>query len=224
MRMREWVDAVRRDVRMAARGLVRAPVFTATAVTCLALGVGANAATFSLFDELLLRPLPVPEPERLVNLGEPGPRQGRDNFNQAGPYEALFSHPMYRDLARAQTVLTGLAAHRLFYANFAAARGQPQFGHGVLVSGSYFSVLGLKPALGRLLGPADDQTPGARPVAVLSHGYWTTDLGGDPGVVGKTIVVNGRALTVVGVAPRGFTGTRSEERRVGKECRSRWSP
>jgi putative ABC transport system permease protein len=84
MRLREWLDAVRRDLHLAARGLGRAPLFTVTAVACLALGIGANAATFSLFDELLLRPLPVREPDRLVNVSSPGPRQGRDSWNQAG--------------------------------------------------------------------------------------------------------------------------------------------
>jgi predicted permease len=206
MRMREWLDAARRDLRLAARGLLRAPLFTATAVICLALGIGANAATFSMFDELLLRPLPVREPERLVNLGAPGPGQGRDSWNQAGPSEALFSHPMFRDLARARTPLTGVAAHKLFFANF-AYHGRTEFGMGELVSGSYFPLLGLRPALGRLLGPGDDGTLGGHPIAVLSYGYWTSDLGADPGLIGKSIIVNGRTLTVVGVAPRGFEGT-----------------
>jgi predicted permease len=184
----------------------RAPGFAATAVLCLALGIGANAATFSLLDGLLLRPLPVHQPERLVNLGSPGPRTGRHNWNQAGGAEALFSHPMFRDLARARTVLTDVAAHRLFFANF-AHDGRTEFGQGVLVSGAYFPLLGLTPALGRLFGPADDQTAGGDPVAVLSHAYWTTGLGADPGVIGRAVVVNGRPLTVVGVAPKGFEGT-----------------
>src|SRR3712207_2443392 len=206
MRMREWVDAVRRDVRMAARGLLRAPVFTATAVVCLALGVGANAATFSLFDELLLRPLPVPEPDRLVNLTSPGPSEGRESWGQAGGSEAVVSYPMFRDLARGRTALAGLAAHKPFHANF-AYHGRTEFGMGVLASGSYFPLLRLRPALGRLLGPGDDGAPGTSPIAVVSHGYWISSLGGDSSIVGKTILVNGRTLTVVGVAPRGFRGT-----------------
>src|SRR5918999_1652214 len=196
MRMHELFDAASRDLHLAVRGLLRAPLFTATAVLCLALGVGANAATFSLFDELLLRPLPVRQPERLVNLASPGPRQGRDNWNQAGPSDALFSHPMFRDLAHARLPLTGIAAHRLFHANF-AYQGRTEFGMGELVSGSYFSVLGLTPTLGRLLDAGDDETPGGHPIAVLSHGYWTTALGADPGVIGKSVVVNGRTLTIV---------------------------
>jgi predicted permease len=206
MQMREWLDTVRQDVRLATRGLLRAPVFTATAVICLALGIGANAATYSLFDQLLLRPLPVPEPERLVYFASAGPRHGRDNWTAAGDGDQLFSYPMYRDVARSRPAIVELAGHRIFYANF-AYHGQTQFGLGVLVTGSYFNVLRLKPALGRLLGPADDETPGAHPIVVLGHGYWTSELGADSSVIGKAIVVNGRSVTIVGVAPRGFEGT-----------------
>jgi predicted permease len=206
MRVREWVDAGRQDVRLAARGLLRAPAFTMTAVVCLALGIGANAATYSLFEEMLLRPLPVREPDRLVNFDSPGPRHGRDNWNQTGPSEALFSYPMFRDVANARPALVQIVGHRMFFANF-AYHGATDFGMGTLVSGSYFAVLGLRPTVGRLLGPADDHAPGGSRVAVLSHGYWTTELGGDSSVVGKTMLVNGRTLTVVGVAPRGFEGT-----------------
>jgi predicted permease len=115
---------------------------------------------------------------------------------------------MFRDLERAPAVrsaLAGLAAHRGFGANLAVG-GRTLSGEGVFVSGSYFPVLGVAPALGRLIGPADDQAVGAHPVAVLSHAYWATHLGADPGVVGRTVVVNGRALTVIGVAPEGFAG------------------
>ena len=206
LRMRQLADAARQDLAVALRGLRRSPGFVAVTVLCLALGIGANAATYSLFEELLLRPLPVREPARLVNFSAPGWFMGRDSWNQAGSSEALFTHPMFRDLERAQTVFTGIAAHRLFPASIAAG-DRTAFEQGVLVSGSYFGVLGLAPAAGRLLGPADDVTPGAHPVAVLSHGYWTATLGADPGVVGKPILVNGRTLTVVGVAPRGFEGT-----------------
>ena len=206
LRAREWLDGLRRDLRLSLRALRRAPGFVVTAVTCIALGVGANAAAYSLFDELLLRPLPVHEPGRLVNLGAPGPKPGGDQCNQAGSCEEVFSYPMFRDLERAQTVFTGVAAHRLFLAN-AAYGGQARDVEGVFVSGSYFPVLGLRPALGRLLTPADDRTVGGHFVAVLSHAYWSAALGADPTVVGRRIVVNDQALTVVGVAPRGFDGT-----------------
>jgi predicted permease len=209
MRARERMAGVRRDLYLSLRTLRRAPGFALTAVACIALGVGANAAAFSLFDELLLRPLPVHEPARLVNLGAPGPKPGNDQCNQAGSCEEVFSYPMFRDLERsdrARSVFTGVAAHRLFLANVAHG-GQASDVEGVFVSGSYFPVLGIRAALGRLLGPADDRTVGAHPVAVLSHAYWRTHLGADPGVVGRRILVNDRALTVVGVAPPGFEGT-----------------
>jgi predicted permease len=206
MRIREWVDDVGRSLRITARGLWRAPGFVVTVVACVALGVGANAAAYSMLEELLLRPLPVHEPERLVNLGAPGPNPGNDQCNQAGSCQEVFSYPMFRDLEREQRVFTGLAAHHLFIANL-AYDGQATDGDGVFVSGSYFPVLGLTPALGRLLAPDDDRTVGAHPVVVLSHSYWTTQLGADSAVIGRQILVNDRSLTIVGVAPRGFEGT-----------------
>jgi predicted permease len=113
---------------------------------------------------------------------------------------------MVRDLARARTAFAGVAAHRLFIANLTYGT-EAESGDGVFVSGSYFPVLGLRPAAGRLLSPVDDGAIGASPVAVVSHAYWTTRLGADPAAVGRAIVVNGRSLTIVGVAPRGFDGT-----------------
>ena len=194
------------NLKLALRTLAKTPFVTAVAVVSLALGIGANAATFSLFDQILLRPLPVPEPARLVNLVAPGPKPGSQSCNQAGDCEAVFSYAMFRDLERGQRVLTGVAAHRLFGANLAFRR-QTRNGEGVMVSGSYFPVLGLRPAVGRLFTPADDQTVGAHFVAVLGHSYWTTQLGGDPSVVGEQIVVNGQSMTIIGVAPAGFEGT-----------------
>ena len=113
---------------------------------------------------------------------------------------------MFRDLERVQTVFTGLAGHCLMGVNL-AARGQTTSADGVAVSGSYFPTLGLQPALGRLLTPDDDRTPGAHPVVVLSHAYWTSHFGESPDVLGSQIIVNGASMTVIGVAPRGFEGT-----------------
>jgi predicted permease len=198
-----------RNLKLAVRTLLRTPFVTAVAVLSLALGIGANAAIFSLLDQMLLRPLPVHEPERLVNLGAPGPKPGSQSCNNAGDCDVVFSYPMFRDLASAagvKRVVTDVAAHRAFGANL-AFRNATLNAEGMMVSGSYFPVLGLRPALGRLLGPADDQTIGAHFVAVLSHSYWETNLGADPAVVGQTIIVNGQSMTIVGVAPRGFEGT-----------------
>ena len=194
------------DVRYALRMFRRAPAFAAVAVLTLALGIGANAAVFFIFDRMLLQPLRVPQPEQLVNLSSPGPKPGPKSCGMVGECDAVFSYPMFRDLERLQTVFTGLAAHRDLAVNL-GARGQTQTGSGVLVSGQYFSVLRLKPALGRLLGADDDRTVGEREVVVLSHDYWQNQYGGRPDVLNESLFVNGIAMTIVGVAPPGFEGT-----------------
>src|SRR3954451_20140995 len=138
------------NLKLALRTLFKTPFVTVVAIVSLALGIGANAAIFSLFNQLLLQPLPVPGPQRLVNLASPGPKPGSTSCGQAGDCETVFSYPMFRDLERAQTTFTGIAAHVSFVANL-AARGQTENAQGLLVSGSYFSVLGLRPTIGRLI-------------------------------------------------------------------------
>ena len=194
------------NIKLALRALFKSPFVTVVAVVSLALGIGANTAIFSIFHELILRSLPVQEPSRLVNLSAPGPKPGSQACNQAGDCDVPFSYPMFRDLEREQTTFTGVAAHRLFGVNL-AYRGQTLSGEGVFVSGSYFPVLGMQPALGRLLDPGDDRSIGESPVAVLSHAWWLSRFGADPNVLNDTIIVNGQSLTIVGVAPRGFSGT-----------------
>jgi predicted permease len=194
------------NLKFALRTLFKTPFVTIVAIVSLALGIGANAAIFSLFDQLLLKPLTVPAPDRLVNFTAPGPKPGSTSCNQAGDCEAVFSYPMFRDLERVQTVFTGIAAHVTFGANL-AARGQTESAEGLLVSGSYFPVLGITPAIGRLLGTGDDQAPGEPHVVVLSYAYWLKRFALDPGVLNQPLVVNGQPMTIVGVAPRGFDGT-----------------
>ncbi len=194
------------QIRIALRTLFKSPFITFVAVLSIALGIGANTAIFSLFDQLLLESLPVQEPDRLVNFGQTGPLLGSTSCNQAGDCDEIFSYPMYRDLERQQESLAGVAGHRSFGANI-AIRNQTRSGSGMLVSGTYFPLLGVQPRLGRLLSPVDDENVGAHPVAVLSHGYWETELGSDPGVLNQTIVVNGHPFTVVGVSAAGFKGT-----------------
>jgi predicted permease len=193
-------------VKLAFRTLFKSPFVTAVAILSLALGIGANAAIYSLFDEILLRPLPVREPERLVYLRSEGPKQGMTSCNQAGDCDDVFSYAMLRDLEQKQTVFTGLAGHFIFGVNL-AYRGQTLNSQGVFVSGSYFPTLGLRPALGRLLTPADDQTVGSHFVTVLSHSYWESQLGSNPAVLNDKIIINGHPMTIVGVAPKGFEGT-----------------
>jgi putative ABC transport system permease protein len=193
--------------RLALRTLFRTPFVTGVAVLSLALGIGANVAIFSMFNQILLRPLPVREPERLVNLAAPGPNPGSQSCSQAGDCNTVFSYPMFRDLESAsQSPFTGIAAHRLFGANL-AYNGQTSNAEGVMVSGSYFPVLGLLPALGRLFTVDDDKTIGGHFVVVLSYPYWATKLGADSSVLNKTLVVNGQSFAIIGVAPPGFTGT-----------------
>ena len=194
------------NLKFALRTLFKTPFVTIVAIVSLALGIGANAAIFSLFNQILLKPLPVPEPTRLVNLSAPGPKPGSQNCGQAGDCETVFSYLMFRDLEKVQSPFTGIAAHLSFGANL-SARGQTQNGDGMLVSGSYFPVLGLNPAIGRLLSPDDDRAPGESHVVVLSYAFWQNRFGSDPAVLNQTLIVNGQTMTIVGVAPRGFEGT-----------------
>lgn len=194
------------SLRHALRTLARAPFVTIVAVVSLALGIGGNVAIFSLFEQAVLGPLPVREPARLVNLAAPGPTAASSSCNLAGTCDEVFSYPMFRDLERAQASLTGIAAHRTLTVSL-AYQGADALGYGVLVSGSYFPLLGVQPALGRLIGPIDDENAGESPVAVLSHNYWRTSFAEDAGVVGRVLSVNGQALTIIGVAPAGFDGT-----------------
>ena len=194
------------NLRLALRTLFKSPFITLVAILSLALGIGANSAIFSLFDQMLLRPLPVPHPEELVNFKSPGPKPGSNSCGQAGGCDEIFSYPMFRDLEKAQTSFTGIAAHRNFGGSI-GYKGTSLNGDGLLVSGSYFPVLGLTPALGRLLTPDDDTTVGTHFVVVLSHDYWRTRFALDPSILNETLTINGQAMTVVGVAPPGFRGT-----------------
>lgn len=211
-----WSRAVSHDVelrypivsyiRLAFRSLIKSPLVSMVAVLSLALGIGANAAIFSIFERLVMRPLPVEAPNELVNLSAPGPKSGWMSANNAGNPDSIFSYPMFRDLEAAQASFTGVAGHCAFGANL-AFDGNTSSGEGMFVSGSYFEVLGLQPALGRLLDKDDDITPGAHPLAVLDHRYWQRQFAADPEILGRKLMINGQLLTIIGVAPKGFTGT-----------------
>jgi predicted permease len=141
-----------------------------------------------------------------VNLSAPGPAPGSNSCNQAGSCESVFSYPMFRDLEKANGPFSGVVAHRLFGANI-AYKNQTLNGEGVMVSGSYFPVLGITPAMGRLFSPNDDQTIGGHPVVVLSYAYWESKIGADPNVLNQPLIINGQTFTVIGVTPKGFEGT-----------------
>ncbi|MEQ9400353.1 MAG: ABC transporter permease [Longimicrobiales bacterium] len=196
-----------KGIRLALRTLLKTPFVTAVAILSLALGIGANAAIFSLFDQMLLQALPVQEPERLVNLRVPGPNPGSQSCGSAGGCDEVLSYPMLRDLeAFESATVSGLAGHVSFGVNL-SLEGRTTNGTGLQVTGSYFPVLGVQPGLGRLLSPADDENVGGHYVAVLGWDYWQGELGGDPAVLNRTLIINGEPMTVVGVAPRGFQGT-----------------
>src|SRR3954470_22431448 len=201
-----------RNLKLALRTLFRTPFVTVVAILSLALGIGANAAIYSLFNELLLQPLPVPHPEQLVNFKNPGVMEGSNSCNSAGDCDEVFSYPMFRDLERANTAFSRIAGHFLFGVNVAMPGQTAINGRGVFVSGSYFPVLGVRAALGRPLTPNDDQNIGGHYVAVLSYPFWQMQFGSDPTVVGKQIVINGHPMTILGVAAEGFSGTTLGER------------
>jgi len=195
-----------RRLKSAIRTLFRTPVVTAIAIVSLALGIGATAGIFSVFHQVLLQSLAVPDPSALVNLSAPGPKPGFGSCGRAGDCEVVFSYAMFRDLQKIQKVFTDIAAHVEFGANL-AYEGQTSSSEGLLVSGSYFPVLELQPALGRLLDSNDDKLVGESRVVVLSYNYWSSRFGLDPTVLNKQAIVNGQRLTIVGVAPKGFDGT-----------------
>ncbi len=197
------MDDIGQDLRFALRALAKNPVFTLVVVLTLALGIGANTAIFSLMDQVLLRPLPVKDPERLVVLSGPGPFSGTSH--QHSTTLTPFSHPMFEGLRDKNTVFDGVLAHWRAPVHLTVGK-QTDNVSGDLVSGNFFQVLGLAPAAGRLFTPEDDRTPGGHPVVVLSDGFWTRRFGGEANAVGQTVGVNNEPMTIVGVAPRGFHG------------------
>lgn len=194
-------------IKLGWRQLTRRPGLSFVVIVMLALGIGATTAMFSLYHQILVRPLPVPEPERLVNFASPAPGKMGYRDLAIGDFQAQFSYPIFRDLEVQQTGFTGLAGHSDFVANV-TFREQPTYSRGgALVSGNYFRVLNLKPAIGRLIVPEDEPQVGESAVVVLSYDYWQRRFGGNPNVIGELLTVNGQQLEIIGVAPEGFTGT-----------------
>ena len=188
------------DLRLALRGWARTPGFTLIAVASIALGIGATTAIFTLVDQVLLRTLPVKAPQELVQIRIEGSLYG-SNWGDGSE----LSFPWYRELREQNSPFTGVLG-RFATGMHLGAGGRTERLDGELVTGSYFPVLGVLPAAGRVLSGADDREPGAHPVAVLSYGYWQRRFGGDPGVVGRNVVVNGHPFTLVGVAQAVFVG------------------
>lgn len=187
------------DLRYGLRTLVKSPGLTAVAVITLALGVGVNTAVFSVVNSMLLRPLPVQDPDRLVVPGQ----QLRDST-----FFASFSYPDFVDYRNQTSAFLELSAYQLTLVGL-SANGKAERAAVTYVAGNYFTLLGVKPALGRLIVPAEGQSPGADPILVLGYSYWKRRFNGDPDIIGKSVLVNGHPVTIVGVASRGFHGAYS---------------
>jgi predicted permease len=192
------------DVRYALHGFASRPMFAAVVVLTLAVGIGVNVAVFSLYDQIMLRELNVSRPGELVNLVGGGSSLDRIS-NQQGTVDETLSYPMFRDLEAAGAPYVALGASRIIPAALTNG-GSTSPGSAVLVSGGYFAALGVGPELGRVLGEQDVADSNAGTV-MLSFDYWTRAFGADPRVLGRTLVVAGQPLEIVGVAPRGFVGT-----------------
>ena len=194
------------EFRFALRTLVKTPVITGIAVLSLALGIGANTAIFSLFNEILLKKLPVDAANELVNLTDKGPKRGSNSNNQSGPSSYTFSYPMMRDMEKLQgKVFSSVGAHRYFGGNV-SFRGQTTSSTGIFVNGNFFATYRVQPALGKLISPSDDEKPGGHPVVVLGHGYWQRKLGGSTDVLNGAMTINGKQMTIIGVVGSDFKG------------------
>jgi predicted permease len=194
------------DFRFGLRQLRKNPGFTTVAVITIALGIGANTAIFTVVNALLLKMLPVRDPQQLVVVGDPTEVNGVSNGT---PQTSIFSYPLYKELRDRNSVFSGLSAsasnHRI---QVAAGQGSPldEKVTGRMVSGNYFAVLGLEPAVGRLISDSDDTAENANPVAVLGYDYWRRKFALSPSVIGSEIRLNDAPFTVIGVAPAGFEG------------------
>jgi putative ABC transport system permease protein len=196
-----WLRDFVYDLRFSARSFFRSPSFTATAVLSLALGIGATTAIYSLLDQVVLDALPVREPERLVLIDWKGYEA---TVNAFGSYN-LMSYPICRDLQLQERFLEGVLCRATTTINLSTG-GEHAPASAEIVSGTYFSVLGVRPAIGRLFTNDDDQASGASPVVVLSYDFWKTQLAGAPDVVGRKVLVNRHPMTVIGIAASGFRG------------------
>jgi len=197
---------LQQDISYALRTLRRNFGFTAVIVGALALGIGANTAIFTLIDAVLVRSLPVSHPEQLVAIGDPT-RVG--SMSSGSPRTDILSYPLFRDLRDQNHVFSGvLASGRTDRLDLRIDGGSGDFEHprGRFVSGNYFSLLGVGAFAGRTFDASADASPGASPIATISYGYWTRRFHNDPSAIGRTVLVNGIKITIVGVTPPSFSG------------------
>jgi predicted permease len=198
--MWRWLENAQRDLQYAWRLLRRSPAFAITALLSIALGIGASAAVFSLIDQVLLRRLPVSEPDRLVHFNWKG-----TTFSSNYSYSYLNSYPLCRELQEQRHVFDGVVCRHPATVSFSTGQ-EPEQVRAEIVSGSYFSVLGVQPRLGRLIDATDDVNPGGHAVVVAAEHYWRNHLASDPNVIGRKVSVSGYPLTLIGIAPAGFAG------------------
>src|SRR5215831_20291497 len=195
-----WLQDFVYDLRFSARSFLRSPSFTAATVISLALGIGATTAIYSIVDQVVVRALPVDHPERLVLIDWNG-EQLAETWGSVN----LMSYPICQDLQQKKEFFDGVFCRAATTINLSTS-GEPRLAAAELVSGTYFSVLGVSPALGRLLTIDDDQVPGSSPVVVLSYDFWKNQFGSDQDIVGRKVLVNQHPMTVVGVAAPTFHG------------------
>ena len=205
--------SVASDFRYSLRMLAKSPGFTAIAILSLALGVGANTAIFTLINDLMIKQLPVGQPDQLVSLGEDSGCciLGTVSMGTAG----LFSYDFYRQIEKQHQFFQDISASAGFTLPAGVRLNESSAGPAdaaflQLVSGNYFSVLQVQPLLGRAILPSDEEVPGRNPVAVLSYHYWQTSLGGNPSLVGRSLTIDGMPVTIIGVAPPRFFGIKVE--------------
>jgi predicted permease len=195
------METLIQDIRYGARMLMKNPGFLIVAVITLGLGIGANTAIFSMVDSLLLRPLPVQDPGRIAVLAMQ---------QKNGAVQPAFSFPDYRDIqSQTSQTFSALAGYILGLDGISSGGAKPERIMTSYVSGDFFSTLELKPVLGRFILPSEGKTLGADPVMVISYSYWKTHFGGDAGIVGRKVSVDGHPITIIGVAPEGFYGVSS---------------
>ncbi|MBZ5619790.1 MAG: ABC transporter permease [Acidobacteriia bacterium] len=195
VRRLRWLRDLAQDLRYALRTLSRSPGFLAVAVLSLALGIGANTAIFSLIDAVMLRPLPVRQPERLVQIAR----------LTAEGAPLTVSYPLFEYFRDHVQSISGAFVETNVWPSILLNGAETVYGE--LVSGSYYSLLGIEPAAGRLLEPQDDAAPGASPVAVISYHFWQHNFAGDAATIGKTFTIRSTLFTIVGITPPGFMGT-----------------
>src|ERR1019366_3711922 len=194
-----------KDLLYGVRALRRSPVFTTAAVLSLALGIGANTAIFSLLYQVVLRSLPIADPERLVAVHGSYSGPGDSSSSWSTNSESVFPYPFYRDLRDRDPAFAGILACASAPVRIAWRSGT-QAAQAEMVTGNYFTTLGVPAVLGRVIAPEDDGAPGANPVAVIGHGFWSSHLGANPAIVDQKVAINGQPFVVIGVASADFHG------------------